>query len=447
MVPDRTARVALTIAGSDPSGGAGVQMDLKCFAAVGVHGCSALTAVTVQNTTGVRSANPLSPKLVREQLEALYDDFKIDIVKTGMLYEAAIVEVVTAKLGEEGTPLVVDPVLAATAGAPLASNDLAGALKQRLLPKALLVTPNIAEAEEMTGVHIRGEDSMRHACIELYQLGCENVLLKGGHIPKGPANDLLYDGTFHVLEGPRLERNVHGTGCMLSAFSAGMLAKGLSVPEAVGLAKLYVMDAIRFSEGHGKGRLIGNPFVNIQKAAQKFEVLEAVQRWSGTLEETLPVSLIPETGVNIAFALPFATGLGDICALEGRLVRAGKRARRSGYPAFGASRNVGSVVLAAMKADRRFRSALNLRYSKALVELCRTLGLKIGSFDRKRVHADADSSVSWGAGAVVSALGFVPDVISDEGGHGTEPMLFLLGEHPQQLVEKVGMMVKGLKER
>jgi len=447
MAPDRSARVALTIAGSDPSGGAGIQMDLKCFAAVGVHGCSAVTAVTVQSTSGVRSANPVSAKLVREQLDALFDDFKIDIVKTGMLHNSAIVEVVAAKMAEEGTPLVVDPVLAATAGSPLASHDLAGALKLRLLPKAMLVSPNIPEAEELSGVQISGDDSMRHACIEIYQLGCENVLLKGGHIPRGPANDLFYDGAFRVFEGKRVGRDVHGTGCMLSAFAAGMLAKGLPMTEAIGIAKLYVTEAIRFSESPGKGRFIGNPFVKLLNAARKFDVLDGVQLWSGTLEDTLPVSLIPETGVNLAFALPFATGPEEVCALEGRLVRAGRRARRAGNPAFGASRTVGAAVLAAMNMDKRFRSALNLRYSKPLVELCRTLGLKIGSFDRKREPKDSDSTVGWGVGAAVSALGFVPDIIYDEGAHGTEPMLFILAENPQQLVDKVGLVVKGLKER
>jgi len=444
---DRTARVALTIAGSDPSGGAGIQMDLKCFAAVGVHGCSVLTAVTVQNTSGVKSANPVSPKLVREQLDAIFDDFKIDIAKTGMLYDSAIVEVVAARMAEEGTPLLVDPVLAPTAGSPLASHDLAGALKLRLLPKALLVTPNIPEAEELSGVKIRGEDSMRRACLEIYQLGCENVLLKGGHIPHGPANDLFYDGAFRSFEGKRLGRDVHGTGCMLSAFAAAVLAKGLPMTEAIGIAKLYVTEAIRFSESPGKGRFIGNPFVKLMNSAQKFDVLDGVQRWSGTLEDTLPVSLIPETGVNLAFALPFATEPEEVCALEGQLVRAGRRAKRAGNPAFGASNTVGWVVLAAMRADKRFRSALNLRYSKPLVELCRTLGLKIGTFDRKREPKDSDSTIAWGAGAAVSALGFVPDVIYDEGAHGTEPMLFLLGASPQQVVEKVGLIVKGLKER
>ncbi len=256
---DRSVRTALTIAGSDPSGGAGIQMDLKCFSAAGVHGCSAVTAVTVQDTSGVRSANPVSPRLVREQLDAVYDDFSIGSVKTGMLHNAAIVRVVADKLAEEGTPLVVDPVLAATRGAALARPDLPGAIRKRLLPIAILVTPNVAEAEALTGLRIDELDSMIQACVELHELGASSVLLKGGHLPGNNANDLFYDGEFHILIGRRLKRDVHGTGCMLSAFIAGFLAGGMHLAEAAGLAKRRVAEAIRFSIRPGKGRLVGVP--------------------------------------------------------------------------------------------------------------------------------------------------------------------------------------------
>jgi hydroxymethylpyrimidine/phosphomethylpyrimidine kinase len=269
MAREIGTRTALTIAGFDPSGGAGLQMDLKCFAALGVHGCSVVTAITVQNTAQVRSVFALPPTLVNEQLDAIYDDFKVDVVKTGMLHDASIVGVVAARVAEEGTPLVVDPVLNASVGASLSSADLVAALKERLLPKALLVTPNIPEAEELTGLRIRGEEGLRRACLELFQLGCESVLIKGGHLPGGPANDLFYDGTFRVYEGERLDRSVHGTGCMLSAFTAAELARGASVQDAVGLAKRLVTDAIRFAGEPGKGRSIGNPLTGFQNSGQK----------------------------------------------------------------------------------------------------------------------------------------------------------------------------------
>ena len=288
---------------------------------------------------------------------------------------------------------------------------------------------------------------MRHACLDLYQLGCESVLLKGGHLPRGPANDLFYDGSFRVFEGERLDKKVHGTGCMLSAFITALVAKGVPVADAVGLSKRFVTEAIRFSEPLGKGRSIGSPLTTLQNSAQRYHVLAEVFRWTGALEEVLPVALIPETGANLAFALPFAASVDDVCSLDGRLARAGKSARRVGFPAFGTPEPVASAVLAAMRSDRRVRSALNLRHSKPLLDLCRTLGLKIGEYDPAREPKDSASTVEWGAGFAVRALGFVPDIISGEGAHGREPMMLVLGEYPQQVVDKLGRIVTGLKER
>lgn len=444
MARHGSARVVLTVAGSDPSGGAGIQMDLKCFAAVGVHGCSAVTAVTAQNTSRVASVLPLSPGTVREQLDAVYEDFKIEALKTGMLYEASIVETVAAKVAEEGTPLILDPVLTASVGATLSKPDLVQALKERLLPKAHLITPNIPEAAELIEGRIRSEEDMRHACQELYQMGCENVLLKGGHLPGGQANDLFYDGRFRLYEGPRLDRKVHGTGCMLSAFIAALLGKGLALEDAIGLSKGYVTDAIRFGTDLGRGTAIGDPMVGLYNSSQRYEVLEEVHHRCDELEELTPVALIPEVGINLAFALPFASTPGDVCALEGRIFRGGRRARRSGFPAFGASRHVAAVVLAAMAHDRRFRCAMNLRGSKTLIDLCRTLGLKVGTYDRKREPKDA-AATDWGARCAIEALGFVPDVIYDEGEVGREPMMHLLGEGPADVVGKLRLIVNGLK--
>jgi hydroxymethylpyrimidine/phosphomethylpyrimidine kinase len=435
----------LTIAGSDPSGGAGIQMDLKCFAAAGVHGCAALTAVTAQNTDRVLSVHPMSPKIVKDQLDAVYNDLEIAAVKTGMLYEASIVEVVAAKVAEEGTALIVDPVLTASVGASLSKPDLIHAIRDRLIPKALLVTPNIPEAEELVGMEIRGEEDMRIACQQFHQLGCESVLLKGGHLRNQPANDLFYDGRYRMYQSPRLDRNVHGTGCMLSAFIAAHLGNGVPLQDSIGLAKDQLTEVIRFGSDIGRGMAVGDPLIGMRNASQMYGVLIEVHRGAEELEGFLPVSLIPDAGLNLAFALTFSSTAGDVCALEGRMVRVGSRARRAGFPAFGASRLMAAVVLAAMEHDRRFRCAVNLRYSKPIVDLCRTLGLKIGSFDRRREPDDV-SKMGWGAHQAISALGFVPDVIYDEGDVGKEPMMRVLGESPKEVVGKVRAIVKGLKD-
>ena len=259
MVRKEKPRTVLSVAGSDPSGGAGVQMDLKCFAAAGVHGCSAITAITVQNTKGVRSVTALPARLVAAQLEAIFDDVEISAMKTGMLHNASTVGVVVAKVAELGTALIVDPVLAASRGAPLSKPDLLGALRERLIPQAILVTPNIPEAERIARMEIRGEDDMRSACREILALGCKSVLLKGGHMNTKESNDLFYDGRFRVFKGPRLDRNVHGTGCMLSAFITTFVGKGWPLRKSVETAKGIVTGIIRSSRPIGRGMYIGNP--------------------------------------------------------------------------------------------------------------------------------------------------------------------------------------------
>jgi hydroxymethylpyrimidine kinase/phosphomethylpyrimidine kinase len=259
MVRKEKQRTVLSVAGSDPSGGAGVQMDLKCFAAAGVHGCSAITAITVQNTKGVRSVTALPARLVAAQLEAVFDDLEISAMKTGMLHNASTVGVVAANAAEKGTALIVDPVLAASRGAPLSRPDLMAALRERLIPQAILVTPNIPEAEKMTGIEIREVDDMRGACREILALGCKSVLLKGGHLPTKESDDLFYDGRFCVFKGTRLDRNVHGTGCMLSAFITAFVGKGWPVRKSVGMAKGIVTEVIRTSRPIGRGMYIGNP--------------------------------------------------------------------------------------------------------------------------------------------------------------------------------------------
>jgi len=252
-------KAVLTVAGSDPSGGAGAQMDLKCFAAAGVHGCSAVTAITVQNTRGVRSVTAVSPDVVRAQLEAIFDDFDISSMKTGMLHNAPTVRVVARKAAEQGVPLIVDPVLSASLGAPLSQPGIVEELRRSLMPKALLVTPNIPEAERIAWMKIRGFDDMERACQKIKSFGCKSVLLKGGHLGKRGANDLFYDGRFIMFRGPRLAQKVHGTGCMLSAFTTAFVGKGFPLVEALGMAKKSVTGAIRCSLHVGGGMRIGDP--------------------------------------------------------------------------------------------------------------------------------------------------------------------------------------------
>lgn len=255
--------VALTIAGSDPSGGAGLQADLKTFAAHGVYGVSAVTAITVQTTQGVLESAPLSADRVSAQVEALAGDFPIASVKLGLLATDAIVEAVAAAITSLDLPqVVVDPIVIASSGHRLLDADGVLTLRNELLPHAFVVTPNVPEAELLTGIAVRTPDDVKRAAEALHRLGPHAVVIKGGHLDQDEAVDVLFDGhTFHEFAAPRMAgAGAHGTGCAFSAAVAARLALGDPLVEAVAAAKRYVAGALAHRVALGKGAALLDHF-------------------------------------------------------------------------------------------------------------------------------------------------------------------------------------------
>ena len=254
-----TLPAALTIAGSDSSGGAGVQADLKTMLALGVYGMSAITALTAQNTTGVAAIFKSSPDFLAAQLDSVFADIPPAALKTGMVFSADLIEVTAAKLKEhQAKNIVTDPVMVATSGARLLTEDAAAALQEKLLPLATLITPNLPEAEALTGVEIHNKADMEKAARLLQEKSGTSVLCKGGHRFED-ADDLLLFGeeTIWLRERHIENPNTHGTGCTLSAAIAAYLAKGEKLPTAVKKAKEYVTGALAagLDLGHGSGPL------------------------------------------------------------------------------------------------------------------------------------------------------------------------------------------------
>lgn len=248
----------LTIAGSDSGGGAGIQGDLKTLAANGVYGMSVITSITAQNTKGVTAIHDLPVPVIEAQLDAIFDDFEVAAVKTGMLSTAQIVDIVSRKLAKHKVPnLVVDPVMIAKSGHPLLQQDAVDHLRTSLIPLAFVLTPNVHEAERLSGLQIKTLADARQAAKAIYKLGCRHVLIKGGHLISEKGTDLLYDGRFfNIFKGEFIDTpHTHGTGCTYASAIAAQLAKGKALPDAVQTAKTYVTEAIRYglAIGHGKG--------------------------------------------------------------------------------------------------------------------------------------------------------------------------------------------------
>ena len=256
MGPGQAPVTVLTIAGSDSGAGAGIQADLKTFAAHGVYGTSAITAVTAQNTIGVTSFAALSADLVTAQIEAVVSDIGAHAAKTGMLPNAAIVEAVGAAIEALDIPLVVvDPVMIAKSGDPLVDDEAVGAIKTELLRRAYVVTPNIPEAEALSGITIRSDSDREHAARAIHRLGPTAVIIKGGHLPDARIRDLLFDGhSFTEFDAERVPgRHTHGTGCTFAASLAAHLALGRSLHDAIPAAQRYLAGAIRAGIAVGKG--------------------------------------------------------------------------------------------------------------------------------------------------------------------------------------------------
>jgi hydroxymethylpyrimidine kinase / phosphomethylpyrimidine kinase / thiamine-phosphate diphosphorylase len=247
----------LTVAGSDSCGGAGIQADLKTVTLLGSYGASAITALTAQNTRGVKSIHGIPPSFVRDQIDAVLTDLPIDIIKTGMLHTPAIISLIAEYLSEQTHyyPLVIDPVMVAKGGASLLELDAVSVFQQALLPRAYLLTPNLPEAERLLNCRIQNEAAMEQAARQLHGMGAANVLLKGGHLTGGDAVDILFDGqNIHRFSSERFFTSAtHGTGCSFASAIATFLAQGEPLKEAVHCAKLFISNAIRLARPMGKG--------------------------------------------------------------------------------------------------------------------------------------------------------------------------------------------------
>jgi len=445
--------VALTIAGSDSGGGAGIEADLKTFAVMGVHGTVAITSVTAQNTRNVIGVYDLSPEAVTKQIEAVYEDLGIDAAKTGMLSNSKIIRAVAETVRRLKFPLIIDPVMVAKSGAPLLRPDAVKSLIEDLIPHALLVTPNVPEAERITGVRIKDlEDVKRAAKLLVKDLGARAAIVKGGHLKGEKSIDVLfYNDEYYIYESPRIDKGcTHGTGCGFSAAITANVAKGLELPEAVRIAKRFITMAIDYGLKVGGGHCPINPIAWLMIPAEKFRAVEDVEKAVSIIlkNSELVTSYMPEVGMNVVKAIehPYARTPEDVIGVEGRIVKIKNSIKAVGPIRPGASSHVARAVLAAMNKDPSIRAALNIGYDPSLIDAAEKLGLEVVFVSRKEeppdVKAKEGQTMQWMVSEAIRRNGKVPDVIYDDGDIGKEPMIKIFAHTAVEAAKKLVTIIK-----
>ena len=368
-------RTALTVAGSDSIGGAGIQADVKAMSVVGVHAASVITAVTAQNTCGVDGILPIPEEFIKAQLEAVLKDCDIKAVKTGMLYSAEIVGTVADILEDHEMPLIVDPVMVSGTGSSLSDDGYASALKKKLLPMCELVTPNKHEAEVLAKMKIKTRDDLMLAC-ELIGKQGSSVLMKGGHFNTPTVVDYLYlSSEFTKMEYPRLRKAGHGSGCVLSSFITANMAKGLDIVNAVLKSRELIQESISSQYAIGKGDVVVNTMVKLKGDTDKFQVLDALDAAAAKIVDTVPDELVPKGGMNIAMALKDAAGPEEIAAIDKRMVVHNGILRKNGPAKFGTAEGLSYILLTVMKHSPETRCIMSIAYGDDIMDVMEEVGM------------------------------------------------------------------------
>ncbi|WP_435317176.1 bifunctional hydroxymethylpyrimidine kinase/phosphomethylpyrimidine kinase [Haloarchaeobius sp. TZWSO28] len=434
--------VGLTIAGSDSGGGAGIQADIQTMAAHDVFATSAVTSVTAQHTRGVTASTVLDPAAVTAQLDAVFDDFAVRAAKTGMLGTEPVVQAVADRLAETEVPVVVDPVMVATSGDRLLSEG-AEAAYEALISEAALVTPNTDEAAVLTGIEPTDEASAREAGTALLELGAGAALVTGGHLPGDDIVDVLVtrEGVETIQHSRIAGAATHGSGCTLSAAVTANLARGFEMETAVREAISFVERALRYYQNVGEGPGAVHHMVEVRNGAAAGATLQAVASVVDDLVAADVSALVPEVGMNVVGALPFAETTDEVAAVDGRITRLHGGVRPNGGVRFGASSHVARFLLAAREEATDLRFAANCRLDDDVETALERLDWRVAAYDRD-AQPDPDeegNTMQWGARQVFGTAGEDdrPVAVLDHGALGKEPMCKVVAPTPETLVDRV----------
>jgi hydroxymethylpyrimidine kinase / phosphomethylpyrimidine kinase / thiamine-phosphate diphosphorylase len=437
-------KVVLSIAGSDSGAGAGIQADLKTFSALGIYGCTAITAITAQNTQRVSAIFEVEPEIVRKQIASIMSDIPPDAIKIGMVYSKQIIQTLCKSISDSNCPVVLDPIIVAGSGAKLLHSNAIESFISELVPLSTLITPNLMEAGKLTNTKIDSEIDAIEAAHKIRKLGAKNVIIKGGHFGRNKSvTDFFLDssGRLARFSNPLIDVNeTHGSGCNFSAAAAAFVAKGFNLLLSCKLANQYIHNAIKNVLKIGRGLVVTNPISSIYQDANRYNILRELQLVIDKIQVLNNCGkLIPETQSNMVFALPDAKTALDVAGVKGRIVRIGDMARAVSSVEFGSSRHVSSAVLSYMKVDPTIRSGMNIKFDEKVLSVCRSL-FRISEYDRLNepvnVKKKEGKTMYWGIkSALIKNQG--AQAIYHKGDFGKEPMIMIFGRNPTEVFDEI----------
>lgn len=439
-VAPQTPPVALSIAGSDSGGGAGIQADIKTMEAHGVFATSALTAITAQNTQGVERSHVLPTAEIDAQIDAVTSDFDVGAIKTGMLATSEVVELVAGKLAAQDAPTVIDPVMVAATGDRLLEAEAERAY-EKLIAEATVVTPNADEAAVLTGIEPTDADDAREVGEKLVEMGAEAALVKGGHLPTAEVEDVLVtDGGATVFEHARIDTEAtHGSGCTLASAIAARLARGEDLEEAIEGALDFMERAVRYPLDVGEGPGSVHHLAHLRNRAEREPIAEEVERIVERFVSENVRKLVPEVGMNVVGTTPYAEGVDEIAAVEGRITRTMAGISPNRGVRFGASSHVARFLLAAREFESDLRFAVNCRFDTDVETALDALSAPVAEFDRASEPADVkqEEGSTMGRGARQAFGGDeTPAAVIDRGEVGKEAILKIVASDPELLIER-----------
>ena len=424
----------LSIGGSDPSSGAGIQSDIKTFSNYDVYGFTVITAITSQNTKKVASIEPVSSKSLKTQLDSILSDFQIDAVKIGMVYDSKTIKTIHSKLKNLKIPIIVDPIIKSTTGAILLKKNAIVDYKKMIVPLADVITPNKYEAKVLSGI-----STPCKAARKIQAMGVKCVIITGATTSKGKISDLiLEENREYTISGKKIPITNHGSGCNYSASIAVSLAKGNTINSAVKTAKDYVYQSIKNSKKLGKGvRITDRPISNGKK-----ELGDSINQFT---QMKNIYKMIPECQSNFVFAKKNPKSVKDVLGVSGRIVKSGKDIITAGEIIYGGARHVGSAVIEANKKFPEIRSCLNVKYDTKIISKAKKSGFTVLSYDRSKeprtIKQKEYSSIAWGVSTSVGKK--KPDIIFHKGDMGKEPMILIFGKTPNDVIKKVSKLRLG----